>query len=515
MRIPRYIVLLAVIVFSAVKGFGQKTDYTWLTGYESYAGYDTVYQHWFGISKFDFNQPNVAITRDSLGINFDSSNSTISDSNGNVLFYCNGVRINNSFDQLMVNGDSLSEGYFLNVLYTTAYQLGIPYPQYHLVLANPNDAGKYDIFHLYVDTFAGGNADLGVKNLLHSSIDVYANNDSGLVLPKNISIIDHEIGAAVCATKHGNGRDWWICTYQVGTNCFDMLLYNGSDTLPSHSTCGGMGFQHPHYESMRFSPDGSRFVLASDSGYICFYDFDRCNGTLSFLDTLHIPQIVDSSWVPWGVEFSPNSRFVYVFCQFKIFQFDMSASPIGNSIQTIATYNPSDGPYPMNYFHAQLAPDGKIYVNSGNTDYFIGVINNPDGEGSACNYLDHSISLPTFISCLPYYPDYRLGALSASACDSLSGLTEVARAAKEAILKVYPNPASDYVMVDYGFTDWSKNGAVSLEICDELGQAVYEQILPQYSGFQKLDFTKFAAGVYTAFIRRNGQMIATQKFAKD
>jgi len=70
-------------------------------------------------------------------------------------------------------------------------------------------------------------------------------------------------------------------------------------------------------------------------------------------------------------------------------------------------------------------------------------------------------------------------------------------------------------MVDYGFTDWSKNGAVSLEICDELGQAVYEQILPQYSGFQKLDVTKFAAGVYTAFIRRNGQMIATQKFAKD
>jgi hypothetical protein len=93
-------------------------------------------------------------------------------------------------------------------------------------------------------------------------------------------------------------------------------------------------------------------------------------------------------------------------------------------------------------------------------------------------------------------------------------MTEDIRTLKEQILKVFPNPASDYTIIDYGFTDWNK-GQVSLEICNALGQIVYTQQLPVYSGFQKIDISLFASGVYTAFIKRNGAVVATANFVRE
>ena len=84
----------------------------------------------------------------------------------------------------------------------------------------------------------------------------------------------------------------------------------------------------------------------------------------------------------------------------------------------------------------------------------------------------------------------------------------------EMALKIYPNPAADYTIIDYGFTDWSK-GAVSLEITNALGQAIYTQPLPMYSGYQKIDVTNYAAGVYMAYIKRGNGVVAAQKFVKE
>ncbi|MBL0309648.1 MAG: T9SS type A sorting domain-containing protein [Bacteroidetes bacterium] len=85
---------------------------------------------------------------------------------------------------------------------------------------------------------------------------------------------------------------------------------------------------------------------------------------------------------------------------------------------------------------------------------------------------------------------------------------------KEKVLKAFPNPASDVVTVDYGFTDWSKDGTVSMEIVNELGQVIHQQALPQYSGFQKLNISSYPSGIYTAYIKRNRSVVAVAKFAK-
>jgi hypothetical protein len=113
------------------------------------------------------------------------------------------------------------------------------------------------------------------------------------------------------------------------------------------------------------------------------------------------------------------------------------------------------------------------------------------------------------------YPgNYRLGPLRGSTCDTLSTATTAIKAVNEKILKIYPSPATDYTIIDYGFTDWSQ-GETELVIYNSIGQVIYSQALPKYSGFQKLDVTKFAAGLYNVSIKRAGVVVAIAKLVKD
>ena len=106
---------------------------------------------------------------------------------------------------------------------------------------------------------------------------------------------------------------------------------------------------------------------------------------------------------------------------------------------------------------------------------------------------------------------YRLGALTGSPCDTLTHVGLLSE--DEAQIKVYPNPANEFVVVDYGFIDWGK-GEVRMHITNEAGQQVYEQKLPMYSGFRKIDVSEFTSGVYTAYLKRDNRVIVSKQFAK-
>jgi hypothetical protein len=493
-------------------GNAQKNDYIWLTGYDSSNTFDTTCQCWFGITKFDFNQSPMLITHDSLGINFYRSNSIVSDSNGNLVLYSNGVQVRNTHDVILNNGDSLGWGPLFSYWNPTIYYTGMVYSQSLITLPNPRKQNIYDLFYVYIDTLSS--VRLSFTKLLHSRIDMSASGGRGSVITKDEVILQKDIDITISAVKHGNGRDWWLCTNQTQSNCHDLLLYTGDDSMKITKQCIGVTSPLGDAHSCRFSQDGNVYVTTNDSGQVDIFNFDRCNGTLTLHEQFTIAEIADSfQWMPTGIEFSPNSRFLYVFCSYRIFQYDLTASPIAASKTTIAKYH-FLGHDPADYFWGQLAPDGKIYVASGGTTYYQSVIDSPDNKGSACGFLDQSMRLPTFSAGLPYNPNYRLGALPGSPCDTLTGLNEDVRADKEKIIKVFPNPATDMITFDYGFTDWSK-GEIILEISNQLGQVVYTQKLPMYSGFQKIDVSNYASGMYTAFIKRNDSIVATVKFVKE
>lgn len=116
----------------------QKEDYTWLAGYLT-QNYDSGFGKWIGECRFDFNQNPVIIGLDSMGISFDRSNSMISDTDGNLLLSCNGVKVYNRFDEKIPGSDTLGNidgGTLYYYLFPLAFDLGIPANQYHMMFHN-------------------------------------------------------------------------------------------------------------------------------------------------------------------------------------------------------------------------------------------------------------------------------------------------------------------------------------------------------------------------------------------
>ncbi|MBL0309214.1 MAG: T9SS type A sorting domain-containing protein [Bacteroidetes bacterium] len=81
-------------------------------------------------------------------------------------------------------------------------------------------------------------------------------------------------------------------------------------------------------------------------------------------------------------------------------------------------------------------------------------------------------------------------------------------------IKVYPNPASTEITLDYTSIDWAQQGELSIVLMNSLGQIIHHEKLPMYSVFQRIDVSKFPVGFYLAHIKRNNTTIATSKFAK-
>lgn len=455
----------------------------------------------------------MGLSYDSLGINFGGANFTMSDEDGNVQFYTNGITIKNALDETIENGDSLHNGFYLQNL-ASFYYYGNPYDAIMNVLPNPLQNNRYDIFYGYADTIPNS-TNVYVPKLMRTHLDMSENLGLGKVLYKD-RVFDTIISSgSLAAVKHGNGRDWWLVSMKENTDCYQIFLYDGTDTIryrPLNCT-GGYIYGRAQTVVHRFSPDGNYMMSTNSSqGRVDFYAFNRCNGSLVLQDSYVFPEKFDSTFFLFtGCEFSPNSRYAYVCGNRRLYQFDMNAFPIAPSKTVIANYYPQLQPTPVTYNLAQLGPDGKIYISSRNGTYYMAVINNPDEAGAACNFQD-TVKLPSFILGLPFYPNYRLGVQANSPCDTLTAINDIAE--KEKILKVFPNPAVDVVTIDYGYTDWSK-GEATMEIANNLGQIVHTQKLPMYSGFQKLDVANYPSGSYTVYIKRKNTVVASGRLVKE
>jgi hypothetical protein len=230
-----------------------------------------------------------------------------------------------------------------------------------------------------------------------------------------------------------------------------------------------------------------------------------------------LPEIAQNGLVGIAVSFSPNSRFVYVNATDRIYQYDTWATDIAASKDTVAWY---DGFYDRHpafqtlFANSQLAPDGKIYLSTGNTTHYYHVIDKPDEKGTACNVLQHSVKLKSNNGGIPYYPNYRLGALAGSGCDTLY-LDIKSQEARAKTIQVFPNPARDVVTLDYGKLVWERYNTVSLKLTNAIGQVVYQSVLPRYSGLHKVDVSGLPAGLYHAEVLGDGRMIGVSKVVKE
>jgi hypothetical protein len=499
----------------------QRYDYTWLTGYGSKDGIvDSNIM--YGITKFNFANGAPSISYDSLGMNFDRAICSMSDRDGNLLFYSNGNYIANQWDEKIVGSDSLSAGYITYNWDPTIATMGQRFSRQIVSIPDADDRTVYYFFNILIDSIKDGSGNFSAtsKKLFLNKLRFDMPLNKGIIDIKKKVLIDTFPSSGMALNQHANGRDWWLIGQLSNTTKYYRFLItrDGAERLPDLDVA-------VHVNSMEeisvggFSPSGNKYANLTGYDGLTIYDFDRCSGELSNRIDIPMPEIKAKVLLGLSVSFSPNSRFLYVGATDRIYQFDMWAADIPASRDTVAWY---DGFYDFqsvlrtSFSNSQLAPDGKIYFATGNATKYYHVIERPDEKGDSCRVRQHSVRLRGFANGIPYYPNYRLGPLVGSPCDTLPpavGINEIRNSAMA--LRIYPMPAQTEVTIDYAGLPWSRYLNVQLEITDALGRTVYSSILPQYSAYQKVDVTPFASGSYMVVLRNGEQVISSGKLMKE
>ncbi len=405
--------ILTLCFLNLCLAWGQKEDYIWMMGRGS-SNFPL-----FTTSTIDFHTypPQMKIVLQDF--DFDVVASIGSSPEGSLQIYSNGVDIQNYQHALVKNGTELLDHMF--------YPAGLTIPQGSLILPLPDNPSQYFFLTTkylripYQGAWAGS-----VNQVLTSTIDMNANTGLGEVIERNVLLnADTLSPGQIVATRHANGRDWWVLASKTRTNLYYCYLLSPNGIIEQPTQEVGLPMNDDLGQAV-FSPDGAQYARFNEDfftqqSYIDLYNFDRCTGQLSN-HRRHSFNIT----VPGGIAFSPNSRYLYVSLWEEIWQYDLQASDIFASGVLVAEYdgflgNNNGLMYNNRFFLMQLAPDGRIYINIPNTNsQYLHVIQYPNRPGPACEVRQHHIKLPAFNSLtLPNLPYYRLGPEDGSECDTL------------------------------------------------------------------------------------------------
>lgn len=218
-----------------------------------------------------------------------------------------------------------------------------------------------------------------------------------------------------------------------------------------------------------------------------------------------------------GIAFSPNSRFIYISTGYHLYQYDTEATDFANSGILVALYDGfvTSAPWPANFattfFLLQLAPDGKIYMSTTNGTPYLHVIDYPDSLGMACNVRQHGLILAGLNAAgIPNFPNYRLGALAGSACDTLWS-TAVQPIKEKVNIQVYPNPVEKELSISLQ----NVQGKTTFVLYDALGKVVLQQVILQGVEVAKIKVAYLPKGMYFYLLKEEQSILSQGKIIKE
>ena len=216
-------------------------------------------------------------------------------------------------------------------------------------------------------------------------------------------------------------------------------------------------------------------------------EFDRCTGEFFNAQSFVIPDSVGT----YGCSFSPSSRFLYASSKYQLYQYDTWNSDMVNDVIHLASW---DSFYAQNtavlFFMHQLASDNKIYLGTFNGSKYLNVINYPDSVGNACFFDPHSFVLPQYNNNVPNFPNYDLGPVPGSPCDTLY-LSDIKQQERNVSFRISPNPAVDWFNIVY---DTDHN--ISATIYDAFGREVKQFTLYPWFKNRIVYIDDLLTGVY-------------------
>lgn len=413
-------------------------------------------------------------------------NSCISDTLGNLLFYCNGDTIWNKNHQPMINGTGLT----CDKNTAISSQI-IPKP------GNPN---QYFVF------VNGCVNDVCNQGLRYSIVDITLDGGNGAVVfgQKNI-LVRGQAYQHLAFTKHGNGIDYWMA-YAEKNPPYNLCMIPVNSFGPDTNNRVISTYLGLTSFNFRFSPNGNKFV-EFDVNNFHFYQFNKMNGQLSNQIIL-TNDTGSNGYTTYSCEFSSNSDKIY-FAHIGgglsgnvIQQFDLSIHT--QSAISASAYSFWDVPFPLQTVcfcglgNMQLATNGKIYIaRTGGFIDTLHVIHNPNSSGAACNFQYNAIGLNNKAcnASLPIYPDYYFNNIPL-----LTNNDEI-KNLQGASTSIFPNPCIDNVTIAHKVTD-----SYVYTLFNQLGAKII-----QFKGNQlqtKLNVSSIENGIYFLNIQSSNTSIS-------
>jgi hypothetical protein len=461
--------------------------------------------------------------------NVGRNNSSICDSSGNLKYYTNGFTIFGSEIDTIFNGDRLSLGSYYNYL----NGLSLAYWYESLFLPLPSSKQEYILFH-------SSPTATNFENIAENTLDSVCyfslvRNDS--VIEKNINFIGERTSSnSWNAVKHANGRDWWIVKFADDPKFIWRILLTpqGISEAVKVELNYNPGFEKSWGSPIKFSGLGDKMVAYfwSTPQVIFECSFDRCNGSFSNEKTTSVLSLLQNNYPMYqtlfnpddpnfkpemqfygGIELSPNGRYLYLSFYYLLYQFDLGNSNWLESpylVDELIIYEDSIRNDEFRYYLTlQNGPNGKTYITQGNNKLSFAVINNPNKLGIECSFQRNDLDIYSRNgNGLPTFPNFRLGPVDGSICDSL-GLTNTYNPdAPEKPnnplapfeIKIYPNPNNGLLTIGI-----NQEGNYLLKVYNTIGQLVAQSSLGLGTTTINLQSKNVGAGLYFVEISNEQQ----------
>src|SRR5690606_24861005 len=169
----------------------------------------------------------------------EEGSATISDKNGNLLFYTNGITVWNKHHRVMPNGNGL-----MGMKSSTQSALIIPKP------------AADSVFYIFTtDIQAQSNG------LRYSVVNMNKDDGNGAITARNVFMIAPAT-EKLTAIRHSNNRDWWVIAHRWNSNAYMAYLVTaeGVNVEPVMSNVGTV-HGGAHRKAIGYlvpSPDGTR-----------------------------------------------------------------------------------------------------------------------------------------------------------------------------------------------------------------------------------------------------------------
>jgi len=384
-----------------------------------------------GIS-FNTSPPSVLLDGE---LNTNEGCSSISSSNGDLLFYTDGRTIWNANHDIMpnadyfgstgLNGDPSSTSSGLIVPHPTQdnlyYVFTVDEPHHDNAFAFPNQGpanpdGTPSPNYSDVTSHTVPQDDDGFNNgFNYTLVDMNLNNGLGDVVsteknvelqtydPNNPEDVKYKCSEKITAVRAQDCNSIWVITHFKDTFYAFLINDNGVNQTPVTSQIGPFvdtdDYRRAAIGYLKASPNGNKLLTANQTmdydpitqvdegtGNVYLFDFDNATGQIS-----NSVELLDGYNV-YSVEFSASGTKAYASVsesfpdqapEARLFQWDLEATDIPASQFSYPNVSGNSSGA------IQLAPNGKIYRSILGSS-LLSVINNPELPGIQSNYTENT-----------------------------------------------------------------------------------------------------------------------------